>query len=97
MSTTLEKTRSVKFNTQLAKHHAGNMQPKNGQHFQESTSKIFLFSVSMLEICWCIQLSNPTTVKMTAINPGADVVDFFFVVLNQKKHSQSMEHSKWWA
>lgn len=33
---------------------------------------------------------------MTAINPGADVVDLLFVVLNQESHSQP-KHSKWRA
>lgn len=57
----------------------------------------FMFSVFMFKNYRCIQLSNPRTVNMTAINRGADEVDFLFVVLKQESHILPVERSKWWA
>lgn len=82
--------------SQLAGNPAGNSSKKwttlPGKYLRD-----FMFSVSMLKIHRCIQLSNPRTVNFTAINPGADVVDLLFVVLNQESHSQPVKHSKCWA
>lgn len=85
----------MKFN-KPAKHLAGNC-PNIRNTLPGEYLQTFLFSVSVLKIYQCIQLSHPPTVNVTAINPGADVVDLLFVVLNQESHSQPLKHPKWWA